>query len=541
MKLLSDTSGASIASINGKATLQELGIDSLSAVELKSDLEDAFEIEIEDDRFTLDSTVKEVLDFLGVGGASQEAYSSPAGATKSKDQTGQEQSSSFEKEIPAEKGRGKEVELASPMEALIQCEASFDQAATKRGFLNYWTEVAPKQDELLLAYICEAFQALDSDIGQVPKGQQIPSISHQPKHKKVVNRLLEILEKHDLLTRQGSALIRGSRKTPSTPSQQLHEQFLAQFPPYAGEARLMALTGPKLADCLSGKTDAVALMFKGATAQKVMEDYYCASPMLSTLTEQIVTFLRVVMTSSSTTSSDTPIRILEVGAGFGGTTTRLGEVIQASGVPTSYTFTDISPSLVKGAKTKFAKYPWMDFQALNLEKDMPASLLNTYDIVIGTNCVHATTNKTKTISRLKTTLNAQGFMVLSEVTQLVDWYDIVFGLLDGWWLANDGSTYPLQPPESWVRSFEQAGLSRISYSQGPSPESNTQRLLVASNDQKVAAPVRAEGKQHGVQTVVYKEIDDTQIEADIYVPAQASAKAMPVGTHSSPNQRYTNP
>jgi len=541
LKLLSDTSGASIASINGKATLQELGIDSLSAVELKSDLEDAFEIEIEDDRFTLDSTVKEVLDFLGVGGASQEAYSSPAGATKSKDQTGQEQSSTFEKEIPAEKGRGKEVELASPMEALIQCEASFDQAATKRGFLNYWTEVAPKQDELLLAYICEAFQALDSDIGQVPKGQQIPSISHQPKHKKVVNRLLEILEKHDLLTRQGSALIRGSRKTPSTPSQQLHEQFLAQFPPYAGEARLMALTGPKLADCLSGKTDAVALMFKGAAAQKVMEDYYCASPMLSTLTEQIVTFLRAVMTSSSTTPSDTPIRILEVGAGFGGTTTRLGEVIQASGVPTSYTFTDISPSLVKGAKTKFAKYPWMDFQALNLEKDMPASLLNTYDIVIGTNCVHATTNKTKTISRLKTTLNAQGFMVLSEVTQLVDWYDIVFGLLDGWWLANDGSTYPLQPPESWVRSFEQAGLSRISYSQGPSPESNTQRLLVASNDQKVAAPARAEGKQHGVQTVVYKEIDDTQIEADIYVPAQASAKAMPVGTHSSPNQRYTNP
>ena len=85
---------------------------------------------------------------------------------------------------------------------------------------------------------------------------------------------------------------------------------------------------------------------------------------------------------------------------------------------------------------------------------MPASLQNTYDIVIGTNCVHATTNKTKTITRLKSLLNERGFIVLSEVTQLFDWYNIVFGLLDGWWLVNDGSTYPLQPPESWVRSFE---------------------------------------------------------------------------------------
>lgn len=433
LKLLSDTSGAPIASINNKNTLLELGIDSLSAVELKGDLEDAFEIEIEDDRFTLDSTVKEILDFLGLGGASPEASSSsPEASTKPTNRAGRDESSSFDNTVPAEKEQDRMVELASPMEALVQCQASFDQAAAKRGFLNYWEDVAPKQDELLLAYICEAFQALGSDIDQIPQGQQVPLIRHQPKHGKVMDRLLEILEKHGLLTRRGSDLIRGSKQTPTTPSQQLHEQFLAQFPAYAGEARLMALTGPKLADCLCGKTDAVTLMFRGAAAQKVMEDYYCASPMLSTLTEQLVTFLRTVVNSSRTTSSNTPIRILEVGAGFGGTTTRLAEVLQASGLHVSYKFTDISPSLVKGAKAKFAKYPWMEFQALNLESDMPASLKDTYDIVIGTNCVHATTNKTKTIGRLKSLLNAQGFMVLSEVTQLVDWYDIVFGLLDGW-------------------------------------------------------------------------------------------------------------
>ena len=533
LKLLSDTSGASIASISVQATLQELGIDSLSAVELKSDLEDTFKIDIEDDRFTLDSTVKQILDFLGVGGASQEAPSSPAVATKPKNPDIRDESSSFSKIIPTENEKCKEVELASPMDALLQCEAHFDQIAAKRGFLNYWTAVAPKQGELLLAYICEAFKALGSDIGQIPQGVQVPQVPHQPKHKKVVERLLEILEKYKLLTRQGSYFIRGSEPIPTISSQELHEQFLAQFPLYAGEVRLMALTGPKLADCLAGKTDPVALMFRGTAAQKVMEDYYCASPMLSTLTEQLVNLLRTVVTSSIATSSNNPIRILEVGAGFGGTTTRLTEVLRASGVPVCYTFSDISPSLVKGAKAKLSNYPWMDFQVVNLEHEMPASLMNKFDIIIGTNCVHATTNKAKTISRLKSALSAQGFIVLSEVTQMIDWYDIVFGLLDGWWLANDGSTYPLQPPESWVRSFEQAGFSRISYSRGQSLESNTQRLLVASNRNEMIATPRNEQKQSAMQTVVYKEVDDTKIEADIYLPAQASSKAMPVGTHSS--------
>ena len=529
LKLLSDTSGAPVDSIEVKATLSDLGIDSLSAVELKGDLEDAFAIEIEDDRFTLDSTVKEVLDFLGVGATSKAKASQPLTTTKAPKQADENASSS---QTPA-LDQANTVKLGSPMEALVQCEASFDQAAAKRGFLNYWTEAAPRQDELLLAYICEAFQALGSDLARIPQGQQVPFVDHLPRHEKVMNRLLEILAKHELVIREGSKLVRGRGKAPSEASRALHDQFMAKFPAYAGEARLMALTGPKLAGCLTGKIDPLTLMFRGAAAQKVMEDYYVASPMLSTLTEQLVTFIRTVATSSSTSSSSTPIRILEVGAGFGGTTTRLAEVLASTGASVTYKFTDISASLVKAAKTKFAKYPWMEYQVLNLESDMPASLKDTYDIVIGTNCVHATTDKTKTVARLREILNPRGFLVLSEVTELVDWYDIVFGLLEGWWLAKDGSTYPLQPPESWVRSFETAGYSRISYSQGPSPEANTQRLLVASRNEKVTAPLRKAETMPSVQTVVYKEVDGTSIEADIYLPEQVPAKAMPVGTYSS--------
>lgn len=247
------------------------------------------------------------------------------------------------------------------------------------------------------------------------------------------------------------------------------------------------------------------------------------------------------MSPRSHSSNSSSLQILEVGAGFGGTTTRLAEILRASGVSVSYKFTDISPLLVKSAKAKFSKYAWMEFQTLNLENDIPPLLKGTYDVVIGTNCVHATTSKVRTISRLKSLLNDQGFIMLSEVTEVIDWYDIVFGLLDGWWVADDGSKYPLQPPESWVHAFREAGFmdSNITYSRGVSPESNTQRLLIASIKHEVSADTLGNRiKIPGMQLVVYKVVEDVKVEADIYLPLQSSVIAMPVGTLSSPVEPY---
>ena len=530
LQLVSESSGAPVDSMDDEASLQDLGVDSLSAVELKGEFEDAFSMEIDDDALTLESTLKEVMEFLGVGQA-QETTPPPAVASKpSVDVTGVK--TAGQKSAGTGQTSGPAL-LADPMKALVECEASFDDAADERGFSRYWANVAPKQDELLLAYMLEAWKTLEVDLWKISCGEEVPEVQHLPRHRKVMQRLLDIFEKHDIIKRQGSGFIRGGKELSSKASGHQHETFLAQFPKYGGEARLMALTGPKLADCLTGKADAVSLMFKGSTAQKVMEDYYTRSPMLSTFTEQLVKFVAIV-SNKSDTNGGAPIRLFEVGGGFGGTTTRLAEVLQASGVPVEYTFTDIGPTLVKAAKSKFAQYPWMKFQPFNMESDVPASLKGQYDIIIGTNCVHATTSKTASSSKLRQLLSPDGFIVLSEVTELVDWYDIVFGLLEGWWLAKDGSTYPLQPPESWMLSFKEAGFSSASYSQGQSPESSTQRLLVASQ-KKVIVPPRNppaplnRGGNALVETVVYKEVAGTKISADVFLPSSNPGKAMPVG------------
>ena len=537
LRLLSESSGAPASSIKDNATLAEIGVDSLSAVEMKNEIEDTFAVEIEDDRFTLESTVKEVADFLGVGQSQQSQQSKQLPAAASKPTVnGSNQNVKSASQTSVEPAASRSFALTNPMEPLAQFDSHFAQSADKRGFLNYCEEIGPRQDELLLAYLLEAFKSLGADLWTLRCGQTLPEVHHLPKHAKVMRRLFDILEKHEVIVSQGPGFARGRKEASRKSSQELFKSFIADFPQYGGEARLMNLTGPKLAECLSGKADPVALMFRTPASQKIMEEYYCESPMLSTLTEQMVVFLREVLLKSQNASASEPIRVVEVGAGFGGTTARLAEVLQASGVAVEYTFTDIAPTLVKNAKSKFAKYNWMIFQTFNLENNVPESLENRFDVVISTNCVHATSNKTASIRKLMQILNPSGFIVLSEVTELVDWYDICFGLLDGWWLDVD-KRYPLQAPERWMSCFKEAGLPSASFSQGSTPESNIQRLLVASKKQvstPPTAPSTSASDARGaaaVQTVIYKEVDGVKIAADIYLPKNkpAARKAMPAG------------
>ncbi|KAM0172578.1 hypothetical protein ACHAPF_007314 [Botrytis cinerea] len=519
LQMISEICGAPIDEIRDSAALQDLGVDSLSAVELKSELEDAFSIEIDDDDLSLESTVKEVLKYLGIEAIQKQQK--PIAGVPSYDASS---SSSSERAMESSP-----IVLANPMDVMEKCQAAFEPAAMKLGYINYWSEVGPKQDELLIAYIAEAFKTLDVNLWKLVNGQELPKITYLPKHLKVMTRYMEILQSGGIIEKKGSKYLRTSRTLRNTSSNDLLQDLLRKYPAYAAETRLMELTGPKLASCLIGKADPVALMFGSATAQRIMGDYYTTSPMLGTLTEQLVDFMRQIVID---TTGNAPIKILEVGAGFGGTTTRLAEVLQEIGRSVEYTFTDISPSLVKNAKAKFAKYDWMKFQTFNLEKDIPANMRGQYDIAIGTNCVHATTNKTSSTTHLRETLRDGGFVVLSEVTKLIDWYDVVYGLLDGWWLGNDAD-YPLQPPEFWMECFKKAGYASASYTEGPTPDSNTQRLLIASTKLLKTPNREIATKQksklcHKIDTVTYKIVDGVEVLADIFLPEVAPINPMPI-------------
>lgn len=133
----------------------------------------------------------------------------------------------------------------------------------------------------------------------------------------------------------------------------------------------------------------------------------------------------------------------------------------------------------------------MKFEVLNLEQEMPAAFRSRYDITLGANVVHAISNRITSCRRLRETPRPGGFVVLSEVTRVIDWYDICFGLLDGWWLSEDGKGYPIQPADTWMDTFNRAEFSSMGFSTGPTEEANSQQLLVACNKEWNVPPSAA--------------------------------------------------
>ena len=103
------------------------------------------------------------------------------------------------------------------------------------------------------------------------------------------------------------------------------------------------------------------------------------------------------------------LRILEIGAGTGGTTAALLPRLSSDRV--RYVFTDVSDPFLDRAKQKFASYPFMEFGRFDLEQGIapqgypPAS----FDMIVSANAVHATTDLRAALRRLRELLAPGGF------------------------------------------------------------------------------------------------------------------------------------
>lgn len=472
LQVLSDVSGVSIEQVGANQTLGELWIDSFLFVELQHQLEEFYRVKMKNKQLHLDWTVQDLIDFVHVTEVDL-PDASPSNRAIQND------TAAISNSIPEPQPQS--ARLPNPFIALAHSDSQFENAAKKRGFHGYWDNVAPLQNDLVLAYIVEAFRSLGVDLSEYPHGTEIPRVEHIPKYERLMQRLLDILESRYIVIQRAGKVLRGSDRIDVNRSSQLCQDLRTQHPEFECEANLMALIGPKLADCISGKINPVTVLFGSAASLKVMEDFYASAPMMSASTDQLIGFLIAVLRSADY-SRERPVRILEVGAGTGGTTARLAEILAAAGIEVDYAFTDVGTAFVTKAKARFGnRYPQMEFEVLNLEHDMPAAFRGQYDVTLGANVVHATSDRIATCCRLRETLQPGGFIILSEVTHVIDWYDICFGLLDGWWLSDGGKGYPIQHAQTWMDTFERAGFSSMSFSTGPTEEANSQQLLVASN------------------------------------------------------------
>ncbi|KAM7182538.1 S-adenosyl-L-methionine-dependent methyltransferase, partial [Rhypophila sp. PSN 637] len=164
-------------------------------------------------------------------------------------------------------------------------------------------------------------------------------------------------------------------------------------------------------------------------------------------------------------------KVLEVGAGTGGTTSAilktLGRADQAANRLASYMFTDLSSGFFESAVTEFAEWSdFLEFKVLNIEKppnDQGFSL-GEYDLVVASNVLHATSCIGKVLRHCRSLLKPGGILLLEEITNTTAArVPMIVGCLPGWWMGEDDGRKggPLISEDRWDVQLRQQEFDGI--------------------------------------------------------------------------------
>lgn len=168
------------------------------------------------------------------------------------------------------------------------------------------------------------------------------------------------------------------------------------------------------------------------------------------------------------------LRVLEVGAGTGGTSQLIFKGLSAdefmgqSSLPPFdlYTFTDISAGFFPDAKERFAdvkniEYKIFDITKTPQEQGFEDSRLQSYDLIVATQVIHATPNIGDALKNIRVLLKQDGILLITEPDPQSLSTSFISGHLPGWWLGEEKyrRNGPLISVERWDTTLKDSGFA----------------------------------------------------------------------------------
>ncbi|RFU79325.1 polyketide synthase [Trichoderma arundinaceum] len=282
-------------------------------------------------------------------------------------------------------------------------------------------------------------------------------------------KLLEKFARSDI----GKSLIQQSPET---------KEELDQLTSKLGvEGEAVARIGPELIPLLTGQTDPLTHFLKDDLLFRVYHSDEGARP-----NQYMADYMKML------TFQRRDLRILEIGAGTGGTTFKILQSCSPTGdnFCSEYMYTDISSGFFEAVRTTRLK-DWahlLAFQTLDLERDAVEQGFkeHSYDLVVAANVVHATRSLTKSLQTIHKLLKPGGILGLVELTRTTPYINMTFGSIPGWWAGvEEGRTEsPLQSAEQWNSHLQNVGFSGIDLAAYdlPEPERHCALLLSTALD-----------------------------------------------------------
>jgi NADPH:quinone reductase-like Zn-dependent oxidoreductase/SAM-dependent methyltransferase len=277
------------------------------------------------------------------------------------------------------------------------------------------------------------------------------------RHQDLLLHLLDLLADDGLVRRVGNEweVVRG--RSVDTSDARLAE-LLQRYPAGRGELMITRRCGERLAEALAGEVDPLQLLFPGGSLENA-EEMYQLSPFArfsNALTGE------AVVAEVADLPPTRRLRVLEIGAGTGGTSSFVLPRLPADQV--EYTFTDVSPHFLGRAGQKFAALPFLDYRPLDIERDPADQGFDgqQFDIVIAANVLHATADLRRTFNHVAKLLAPGGLLVMVEMVRIQRFISITFGLTEGWWKFVDTDLRPsslLLTADRWVRVLQDFGFA----------------------------------------------------------------------------------
>ncbi|WP_018680597.1 non-ribosomal peptide synthetase [Actinokineospora enzanensis] len=165
---------------------------------------------------------------------------------------------------------------------------------------------------------------------------------------------------------------------------------------------------------LADETDPVRLLFPEGSLD-IQESAYQGN-FLSKAVNRLVVSTVVELARSH--AGEDPLRVLEVGAGVGGTSIDLIPALDP--YPVRYLFTDVSSFFLNAARERFGeRHPWVDYGLfdLNIDNASQGQPPNGYDVVLCANVLHYAKNVEHAVARLRELLRPGGWLVFIETTK----------------------------------------------------------------------------------------------------------------------------
>jgi acyl transferase domain-containing protein/SAM-dependent methyltransferase len=278
--------------------------------------------------------------------------------------------------------------------------------------------------------------------------------------------------------------------------------------------------GRLLSSVLTGKQSALETLFPNGSFE-LAENLYRRSTTMRYFNGLVAGAVEALISSRGSRSD---LRVLEIGAGTGGTSSSLIPLFEPKS--TAYWFTDVTPVFLDHAQSKFGDLPFVRFAKFDLEQDPGTQGFapHSFDLIVAANAVHASRNLRQALERIRSLLAPGGTLLLVEATEHLAWFDISTGLIEGWQHFDDDlrDDNPLLPPPTWLRALRDARFDEVGAwpPDGSSAAQLGQRVIAAW----VAGDA---GARAGGQPGLSVDRRDADVEVVDQKPRQPTMKTAP--------------